>query len=466
MPPRYQPAAGRAAAAAVRPRPDNKFQSALVTGIFWLLILRIIIPGFFDYGNNVNILQVAQRDAVINVVTWLSFLFIPILLLAGRLQLTLRVLRATNPALLVLLGYTIISLAWSIDPSASFSRLTHALTLVLDCLAVVMIGWTPTRVQDVARPILTVVLLGSVIFCLGWPDLAITPPVPPDTKYYWHGLAQQKNGLGSLATLAAVFWFHAWISKEKNLLTAMVGIFISVACMVLSRSSTAIMATAFAWGLMFMMLRTAPSMRRYMPYIIGAFVVMTLAYSMAVLKVVPGLDILLKPITALSGKDTTFTARTQIWDIIRAHIQLSPWIGSGYGGYWVGQIPTSPSYVFLKLMYFYPSEAHNGYLDIINDLGYVGLLILLWYLVTYIRHAVRLLRYNYTQTTLYLALIFQQMLTNLSETHWLFVGHDFAVLTLATFGMARTLLDGAAKRRAAMAAAPVAPVMAVAVRRV
>jgi len=68
-------------------------------------------------------------------------------------------------------------------------------------------------------------------------------------------------------------------------------------------------------------------------YLIGLFVAVTLAYSLAVLKVIPGSEILLKPIAIITGKDTTFTARTQIWEIIRAHIQFSPFVGTGYGGY-------------------------------------------------------------------------------------------------------------------------------------
>jgi exopolysaccharide production protein ExoQ len=450
MPSPYPSAPGLAAAAVGgRTRPDNKAHVFLATAVYWLLIARVIIPGFFDYGPQTNILEVAQRDAVFNKITWLSFLIIPAVLLGSRMAATLRVLRATNRFFLALVGFATLSVVWSIDVGSSSSRITHALTVLLDCLAVVVVGWNPRRVQQVTRPILTVLLIGSIIFALGWPELAITPPVPPDTKYYWHGLTTQKNGLGSLASLAAVLWFHGWASREVGWVRALLGGGIAVTCMVLSRSSTAVMATALVWMLMLMMLRTAPSsMRRYMPYVVGAFVILTLAYSMAVLKVVPGLDILLKPVTALSGKDTTFTARTQIWDIIRAHIQLSPLIGTGYGGYWAGPIPTSPSYVFLNVMYFYPSEAHNGYLDVINDLGYVGLLLLLGYLITYIRQALRLLRSNFAQATLYLGLIFQQLLTNLSETHWLFVGHDFIVFTLATLGLARSLLDAAAMRRA------------------
>lgn len=435
--------AGGVALKGVPRRKDGKVQVFLITAVYWLLIARVIIPGFFDYAPDTNVLEVAARDAVFNKITWLSFLFIPLALLASRWSLTMRVIRTTNRFFLVLLGFATISVLWSIDAGASMSRLTHLLTVVLVCLTVAVVGWHATRVQQITRPILTIMLLGSLVFGLGWPELAITAPIPPDTHYYWHGLTTQKNGLGSLASLSAVLWFHGWAAKEVKSLPALIFGGLSVTLMVLSRSSTAVMATALVAIFLLMMLRSgsAPALKRYMPYLVGAFVCLTLAYSLAVLKVVPGLDILLVPVTALSGKDSTFTARTQIWDLIRAHIQYSPMIGSGYGGYWAGPIPTSPSYIFLKVMYFYPSEAHNGYLDIINDLGYAGLLLLLGYLIGYIRQALRLLRSNYSQTALYLALIFQQLLTNLSETHWLFVGHDFIVLTMATFGVARSLLD-------------------------
>src|SRR5262249_56806395 len=90
-------------------------------------------------------------------------------------------------------------------------------------------------------------------------------------------------------------------------------------------------------------------------------------------------------------------------------------------------------------------------------LGYIGLILLLGYLVTYIRQALRLLRSNYAQAALYLALMFQQLLTNLSESHWLFIGHDFIILTLATFGLARSRLDAAASERAARGRKAAAP---------
>jgi len=423
----------------------------LVSLVYSLLIARVIIPGSFDYDPNTDILAVAARDAVFNQVTWLSFLFIPIVLLASRSALAVR-LAGANRFFLLLLVFATLSFLWSVDPGSSTSRVAHALTVVLDCLAVAIVGWSATRVQDVTRPIVTILLLASLVFGLYAPELAVTPATAPDTTGYWHGLTSQKNQLGSLASIGVILWLHGWAAREIRWLPALIGGALAVTLLVLSRSSTALMATTLVVLFMLMMLRSVPPrMRRYMPYMVGLFVAVTLTYSLAVLKVVPGSDILLKPITLLTGKDSTFTARTQIWDIIRAHIDLSPVVGSGYGGYWGGPVPASPSYAFLRAMNFYPNEAHNGYLDIINDLGYIGLALLLGYLVTYIRQALRLLRSNYAQGALYLALIFQQLLTNLSESHWLFIGHDFIILTVATFGLARSRADAAAGERAAKA---------------
>jgi exopolysaccharide production protein ExoQ len=357
-------------------------------------------------------------------------------------------LRGTNRYFLGLVAVAALSVLWSVDSGATASRVTHLFAILFTCLAVTVVGWNPSRLQEITRPVLTVLLIGSLIFGLYAPDLAITPPTPPDIKGYWHGLTSQKNQLGSLASIGVLLWIHGWAARQVGLIPALVGAGVSGYLLLLSRSSTALMATVLCAMLMLMMLRSLPSyLRRYLPYLIGFFVVVTLAYSLAVLKVIPGSEILLKPIAIITGKDTTFTARTQIWEIIRAHIQLSPFIGTGYGGYWTAPVPSSPSYAFVQIMNFYPTEAHNGYLDVINDLGYIGLLLLLGYLIGYIRQALTLLRINYAQATFYLALMFQQLLTNLSESHWFILSHDFVILTFATFGLARTLADAAPVRR-------------------
>jgi exopolysaccharide production protein ExoQ len=424
-----------------RVRPDKPFHVFLATALYWLVVARAIIPGVFDYDPNLNVVEITEKYALLSLLTWLTFLSLPCLLIASRIALLLRLLRFTNRFFLALIAFATLSVVWSIDTHATLSKLSHVWAVILICLAVILVRWNISRVQQVTRPILTLLLIGSLVFGLIAPDLAITPPIPPDTKYYWHGLAGQKNQLGGVASLGAIFWFHGWASREVKWLPALCGWLISMLCLVLSRSSTSLMATTFASVLLLMMLRPSPLMRRYMPYAVGVFVVITLAYTLAVLKIVPALELLLKPITALSGKDSSFSGRTLIWDLVREHMQHAPILGTGYGAYWSGPVPSSPSYIFLRVLYYYPNEGHNGYLDTINDLGYVGLLLLLCFIATYMIQSLRLWRINRTQGALYIALIFQQLFANLSETHWLFIGTDFIVLTLATVAIGRSLME-------------------------
>jgi O-antigen ligase len=181
-----------------------------------------------------------------------------------------------------------------------------------------------------------------------------------------------------------------------------------------------------------------------MRYVVMTFASLVVAYALAVLQLVPGLaTLLLGPITAITGKDMTFTNRAMIWDIIKEHIQLHPILGTGFGAFWTGAVPESPSYIFLTRMYFWPSEAHNGYLDVVNDLGIVGLLCLLGFLAVFVRQSLQLFKTDRSQGALYLALFFQQALTNLSESVWFSpMGIlPFIVTTLMTFTLASGLIE-------------------------
>jgi len=416
---------------------DRRFSIVLATGIFWLLVARVLIPA--GWGPDEQKYDVSETAALVNKLTWLTFLGVSGGMLLMRNAAAARLIRSSNPFLLALLAFATGSVVWSIDAGASVARLFHVFTIFSCCAAVTLVGWHERRFQEVVRPIFTILLAGSLLFGLLAPDLAIEAPIPPDTKYSWHGLADQKNQLGALASMGVILWLHGWASREVKLVPALVWGGVSAACLLLSRSSTSLMATILVGCFLLLLLRANRALRRYMPYAIGIFAAITVTYSLAVLRVVPAMDVLLEPIALVTGKDTTFSNRTEIWELLRQHISLSPLLGSGYGAYWTGPQPSSPSYIFFSKMFFYPGECHNGYLEVLNDLGYAGLLLLLGYLLFFLRASLRLLRTNYPQGGLYIAMLFQQLLTNLSESHWLFISSDFIMFTLATLCLARNL---------------------------
>lgn len=453
------PSSPARAAAAVPAR--RKRDPWLMIAMMWLLIVFTIVPeglkyrqvqleGFAGYmqsaaGGAGN--SMPTEGSPLSRAIWLSLLAFGIATVASRSRATMQLLRAVNPFLLMFVGLVALSILWSIEPNITLRRLIRVATIVLDSLAFALLARDAASLQRILRPIFLAMLIASVLFVMAAPELAIEQANQTELVGAWHGVATQKNGLGSLAAIGLVFWLHAWLSKESRPLLGLIGIGVSALCLVRSRSSTSIMAGVFASVLLLMLLRSPRGLRRYLPYLIALFVVILLTYSLAVLNLIPGSGILLSPITAITGKDQTFSGRTAIWEIINQHIALHPLLGTGYGAYWV-DIPNSPSQQMLRQLYFYPTEAHNGYLDVINDLGYVGAAILIGYLVRYVRQSLRVFAVARTQGALYLALIFEQLIANLSEARWLnALTNEFVVMTIATVAVGKALLD--ARRQSA-----------------
>lgn len=417
--------------------------SLLLAGIIGVLIVLMIVPEGFNYRMLETGVGAPSSGDAISRMLWLGLLALSVIILVWRAGLAWLLARGLNPFLLLFVALAFASIAWSIDPSLTLRRLIRMGTILLACIAFVLICWHPRRYQNVLRPILTVVLLGSIVFGLVFPSLAIHRETSAELIGAWHGLANHKNSLGALACLALIFWFHAWLTREVRFLPALTGGAIALTCLVLSRSSTSLATTAMVMIFLVFWLRSPHGLRPYLPYLVSMLAAILLIYVLAILNLIPGRGTLMTPIAMLTGKDMSFTGRTEIWAIISDHIRYHPLLGTGYGAYWTpAPVVGTDSYEFIWRRGFYPGSAHNGYLDIVNDLGWAGLTCLVAYFVSYLRQSLQMLGIDRNQSALYLAIFFQQMITNLSETHWFSVlSVDFVIMTLATTALARGLLE-------------------------
>jgi exopolysaccharide production protein ExoQ len=429
----------RPASARTLPAPRTQRQSIVAAFVIWVLIIIMVVPDSLNYGPTAA--GMPTQGTALSRLIWIGLLVFGVVVALSRSAMALKLLRQVNPYLLVFVALAAASVLWSIDPGVTLRRVLRVVTMVMVSIAFVLMSWQTTRFQNVIRPILTLLLVGSIIFVMMAPELAIDQSDYAALVGAWHGLATQKNGLGSLASIALILWLHAWLSKERPWWMASFGVAVSLICLVNSRSSTSLMNAAFSCPLLYMLMRPPVALRRYLPHLIVLFVVALLVYSLAVLNLIPGSSTLLSPIAMITGKDQTFSGRTAIWAIVNEHIAQRPILGSGYGAYWVLS-PESPSMEMQRRLSFYPTEGHNGYLDVINDLGYVGALCLLGYLIAYLRQGLRLLATLRSQGVLYLILLFDQLIANLTESRWLNVlTCEFTIMTIAIFAIAKTLLD-------------------------
>ena len=416
--------------------------SFLTATIAWVMIVMMSVPANPDYYVTG---LVTNDSSSLTRTLWLSIFAIAIVILLLRISLSLRVIRQVNVFFLLFVVLATVSILWSIDAAQTGIRLFRLMVMCAVFLAIAVGGWDSRRFQELIRPPITLLLAGSIVFCLVRPDLAIHHDPEPELFNAWRGLFPTKNALGGAAAFGFILWAHAWLSRETGRVWAILGAFIAAVCLVKSRSSTSTIATFLSVTALVILMRTPGSMRRSVKFLSTALILTTLLYSLAMLKIVPGLDIILAPIPMITGKSLTFSNRADIWAAVLDHVRLRPLLGSGYSAYWsvVPPTPYMESYsVISRLNGFYPGSAHNGYLQILNDLGIVGLLFLLGYVGIYFRQSMRLYSINRSQGALFLGVLFQQATINLSEPLWLNVLlTDFAVMSIATTCIARALLE-------------------------
>lgn len=416
----------------------------LLSFLFWLIYYQNLPNDLAGMASKGPVQLANLQDRIIKV----TMIGVSLYFIFSRLGLARKLVAQLNPGALLFLVLAPVSAAWSIESSATLLRYVSLLTIFLVCFAIALGGWSPRVLQRVAIPPLMFIILGSLLVGMIAPDSITEIGTDLSQKNAWHGITHSKNEFGMISSIGVIICVNRWLSREGRAFWALAGSIAAFTCLVLSRSNTSLFATMVALMAMFGLIRVPFIRQRYSTHVAVGIALTLLLYELVIQNVIPGVNVLLAPIMSLTGKDTTFSSRTVIWNVIKEHIQYAPLLGTGYGAYWLGPFPSSPSYVFVPLMYFYPTEAHNGYLDIINDLGVVGLLVVLAFIFMFVRQSLRLMRVDRSQGALYLGLLFQQMVMNMSESEWFSRTSTFAVLILATTCLARGLLEARAMRPA------------------
>lgn len=445
-------------APAARPAPARRGMGQTarkVAGYFFYLPLLILFWFIFyqnvpDTLHGVTIKPISTLGAIDRTVK-LAMLAIGVGVFASRWAHARVLLQNINPGLAAMMLLIPLSAAWSIDSGATLLRYTTLLSLVMLCLAIPLAGWERRRLQQVVVPPMMAILVISLMLGAVSPDLVKEIGTDLSLNNAWHGITFQKNQFGVTSSIAAILCVHRWLAPEKHSFWTLAGIGVALLCLALSRSSTSLMATMLVCTFMFLMLKISLVKQRFSTLVVVGIFSLILVYALAVQNLIPGVGKLLAPVMHLTGKDMTFSARSIIWDVIKQHSAAAPWLGTGYGAYWTEESPSSPSYIFLSVMSFWPSSSHNGYLEIMNDLGRVGLVCLLAFLIFYVRQALQLMKYDRAQAVLYLGLLFQQMIDNLSESEWFSRTSTCTILLLACTCLSRAV----AEQRLNPAAVPV-----------
>lgn len=189
----------------------------------------------------------------------------------------------------------------------------------------------------------------------------------------WAGIFQHKNELGSamaVGVVALVMTSGSW-----NLLRIS-SLGVCSALLVLSQSTTSFFAVAAALGVGKYVQMSRRARVPVLILILGLAVASTIAISSFS-------DVF----TETTGKDLTFTGRTEVWAVVLQQIAQRPLLGYGNGAFWLVNADAMNT-----MLYWHPGQSHNSYLEICLDLGIAGLLLIVLLLVDALRRAGRVRR--------------------------------------------------------------------------
>jgi exopolysaccharide production protein ExoQ len=293
------------------------------------------------------------------------------------------------------IGWAVLSVVWSAYRPVTL--LAIGVLLATTFAAVVLYGWIGwTSVTRAFAVALQAILVLSLLFefvvaaVIRHPILPVFPFDPRrgddvPAAYYWsrallfeggriQGILGNANLLGFVALLALIVTGCLLVAGRIRRSLGIAGVVLAVLMLALTRSSTVILAGAacvVVLALMLLWRRTAgtPPQRRTGFWALLAFLVLAVVAGVAANRA----------LLPLLGKSEDLTGRLDIWSAVGGLVSQRPVLGWGWISYWVpGTKPYEGLAVRNGVQYL---QAHNAFLDVTVQLGVIGLLLFVAFLV-------------------------------------------------------------------------------------
>ncbi|MDZ7949523.1 O-antigen ligase [Nostoc sp. DedQUE09] len=294
-----------------------------------------------------------KLDTLFNIVSYLILFYFLILYWKGFLYVITR-----SPLQFFLLAIVIFSLLWSEDLSSSLTYLRGLIRIYFFAIYLAMRYSLKEQIKLIAWALGIAASL-SMLFSAFVPGYIHESP---ELVGMWSGIYGHKNELGYMMAWSAGVFLHLALSGHRYrwLMWALCGI--SVCLIILSRSTTSLTILLT----MVLLLPFYRSLKRtnykLQVIMITSTLMLMIVFSILLLNNI-------ETVVGTSGKDLTFNGRSDLWELVISKILERPWLGYGFSGFW-----TSNAASKLRATYDWASNAHNGFLEIFLELGFLGFL--------------------------------------------------------------------------------------------
>jgi exopolysaccharide production protein ExoQ len=337
-----------------------------------------------------------------------GLLVLGVIVLVNRRRQVATLLRANTPILLLLL-YTAMSVLWSDYPDVALKRWIKGQGGLIMVLIVLTDPDRPAALRRiVARTAFLVVPL-SLLMINYYPDVGRVYDRWTWTPVYV-GVTSNKNELGMVCLICGLGsvwrflteWWGREVRRHRFLIAHAALLAMVLRLFGMANSMTSLACFLMGSGLMAV---ASPRLLFRKPRVVhlllaaGVFVCAVALFSDAGAPVLGAMD-----------RNPTLTGRTEIW---RQVIRLSgnPLFGTGFESFWLGERLRK----MWDLYWFHPIQAHNGYLEIYLNLGWIGVALLAAVIVTGYPHVADALRRDPNAGRLRLAYFLVFVIYNVTE---------------------------------------------------
>ncbi|MBN1479187.1 O-antigen ligase family protein [candidate division KSB1 bacterium] len=396
-------------------RIDHKQSSGLSLALWvptvWMLIIASKPLGvWFPFTTRVEDVTSSPLDQIFLILLLACGLFLLI-----RRKLNWSKFFRENSWLIVLLCYMFLSTLWSDMPFVSLKRWIRELIAVVMALLVLSEQNSRRAMQTILRRTTYILIPFSLLLIKYYPVYGVQYG-RWSGEIMWIGVTMQKNGLGRLCIISAFFlMWSLWRRMQgrdrpvvkyqtyAELVVLLLTIRLLIGPTLQAYSATSVLA--FIVGLMtfgaLLWLNKNRISIRSLPVESALLLFIVLGTASVFIG-----SLSTSHITGALGRDATLTGRTDVWANLLPEAMQRIVLGHGFGGFWTNK--TRLNYEI--------SEAHSGYLDVLLDIGFFGLILLAIFLMFSCQKAKKGLYYDFNWSTLWICYLLMAAVHNITET--------------------------------------------------
>lgn len=269
----------------------------------------------------------------------------------------------------IILVLLLTSFLWSDFPSETLLRIRSEMLPMSLAGLYVATRFTARRQLVLLSYTLALAIFFSIVVAILLPSIGFSPE---DGTF--KGIWSHRNGASSYGVLAAITFFSLSQSKDGNTAKWWLGYVLATIFVLITTSKTGLVTIILIPLITFFYSKLQFKGRFSSAVVYWA----TIFVGITIFLVIDNWTFLLGTI----GGDPTLTGRTPMWGFMLERVAERPWLGYGRTAFWAP--PTGNSIRVAQTVSPFGYEifhAHNGYIDLLLDVGWVGFLVFLAILV-------------------------------------------------------------------------------------